>query len=254
MPLNEKTMNKTIDDIPLNQYDKINAFNNFFEDFKKETSILTDIFFGFNETTNICLYCKNVYNSKGMENPICYNYGVFNVLIFPLEEVKNMKMNILKQNNIHLSQEDQVNLYECFSYNEKTDLFTGENKNFCNICKQLYDSTYTSKIFISPNVLIIILNRGKGNKYKIKLDFKENIDITDFVLQKDKPRIEYNLYGVITHLGESGPNAHFIATCKSPVDGNWYRYNDAFVDPINNFQKDVYDFGVPYILFYQKVQ
>ena len=249
--INEK--NK-IEQIPLNQYDKINAFNNFFEDFKKETSILTDIFFGFNETTNICLYCKNVYNSKGMENPICYNYGVFNVLIFPLEEVKNMKMNILKQNNIHLSQEDQVNLYECFSYNEKTDLFTGENKNFCNICKQLYDSNYTSKIFISPNVLIIILNRGKGNKYKIKLDFKENIDITDFVLQKDKPRIEYNLYGVITHLGESGPNAHFIATCKSPVDGNWYRYNDAFVDPINNFQKDVYDFGVPYILFYQKVQ
>ena len=55
-------------------------------------------------------------------------------------------------------------------------------------------------------------------------------------------------------MGESGPNAHFIATCKSPVDGNWYRYTDAFVDPINNFQKDVYDFGVPYILFYQKVQ
>ena len=73
-------------------------FNNFFEEFKKETSILTDTFFGFNETTNICLYCKNEYNSKGMENPICYNYGIFNVLIFPLEEVKNMKMNILKQN------------------------------------------------------------------------------------------------------------------------------------------------------------
>ena len=30
-------------------------------------------------------------------------------------------------------------------------------------------------------------------------------------------------------------------------------YNDAFVDPINNFQKDVYDYGNPYILFYQKV-
>ena len=243
-----------INNVPLNQYDKINAFNNFFEEFKKETSIMTDIFFGFNETTNVCLYCKNVYNSKGMENPICYNYGVFNVLIFPLEEVKNMKMNILKQNNIHISQNDQVNLYECFSYNEKTDLFTGDNKNFCNICKQLYDSNYTSKIFISPNVLIIILNRGKGNIYKVKLDFKENIDITDFVLQKDKPRIKYNLYGVITHLGESGPNAHFIASCKSPVDGKWYRYNDAFVDPINNFQKEVYDYGIPYILFYQKVQ
>ena len=252
MPVKSSQNNK-VEEIPLNQYDKMNAFNNFFEEFKKETSILTDTFFGFNETTNICLYCKNEYNSKGMENPICYNYGIFNVLIFPLEEVKNMKMNILKQNNINMIQNNQVNLYECFSYNEKTDLFTGENKNYCNICKQLYDSHYTSKIFISPNVLILILNRGKNNIFKVKLDFQQTIDITDFIIQKEKPRIKYNLYGVITHLGESGPNAHFVASCKSPVDGNWYRYNDAFVDPINNFQKDVYDYGNPYILFYQKV-
>ena len=243
----------SVEEVPLNQYDKANAFNNFFEEFKKETSILTDTFFGFNETTNICLYCKNDYNSKGMVNPICYNYGIFNVLIFPLEEVKNMKLNILKQNNINMIQNNQVNLYECFSYNEKTDLFTGENKNYCNICKQLYDSHYTSKIFISPNVLILILNRGKGNIYKVKLDFQQTIDITDFIIQKEKPRIIYNLYGVITHLGESGPNAHFVASCKSPVDGNWYRYNDAFVDPIKDFHKEVYDYGIPYILFYQKV-
>ena len=55
MPLNDKNLDKNIDDIPLNQYDKMNAFNHFFEEFKKETSILTDTFFGFNETTNVCL-------------------------------------------------------------------------------------------------------------------------------------------------------------------------------------------------------
>ena len=246
--------NNEINAEPLNQYDKMNAFNHFFEEFKNETSILTDTFFGFNETTNICIYCKNTYSSKGMTIPICYNYGVFNVLIFPLEEVKNMKINTMKQNNINIKQVTQVNIYECFFYNQKTDYFTGENKNYCNICKQLYDSYYTSKIFVSPNVLIIILNRGKGNIYKVKLDFQETIDISDFVLQKESPKIEYNLYGVITHLGESGPNAHFVASCKSPVDGNWYRYNDAFVDPIYNFQKDIYDFGNPYILFYQKIK
>ena len=242
-----------INDIPLNQYDKMNALNHFFEEFKNETSILTDTFFGFNETTNICLYCKNDYNSKGMTNPICYNYGVFNVLIFPLEEVKNMKNNSLKQNNNN-NQNDLVTLNECFIYNQKTDFFTGENKNYCNICKQLYESHYTSKIYISPNVLIIILNRGKDNIYKVKLDFQPVIDITNFVIQKEMPKIQYNLFAVITHLGESGPNAHFVATCKSPVDGIWYRYNDAFVNPINDFQKDIYDFGNPYILFYQKIK
>ena len=251
MPLNDNNLNKNIDDIPLNQYDKMNAFNHFFEEFKKETSILTDTFFGFNETTNVCLYCKNTYNSKGLANPICYNYGIFNVLIFPLEEVKNMKIN-MGQNNIINQGIPMVTIYDCFLYNQKTDYFTGENKNYCNICRQLYESQYTSRIFVSPNVLIIILNRGKGNIYKIKLDFQQDLDITDFVIQKEKDRIKYKLYGVITHLGESGPNAHFVASCKSPVDNNWYRYNDAFVDPIPNFQKDIYDFGNPYILFYEK--
>ena len=78
------------------------------------------------------------------------------------------------------------------------------------------------------------------------------IDITQFVLEKDMPELRYELYGVITHIGESGPNAHFIASCKSPIDKKWYKYNDAFVDPITNIQKEIFDYGVPYILFYQK--
>ena len=237
---------------PLNQYDKNNAFNSFFSEFSKECSILSDLFFGFNETTNICLNCKNFYESKGLSFPICYNYGIFNCLIFPLEEVKNMKNNALKDNNILINANNNVTIYECFYYNQKSDLFTGENKNYCNICRQLWDSVYTSKIFVTPNILIIILNRGKGNIYKVKLDFNEVIDITQFVIQKDKPQLIYSLYGVITHIGESGPNAPFIASCKSPIDNQWYRYNDAMVNPINNVQKDIIDFGTPYILFYSK--
>ena len=158
----------------------------------------------------------------------------------------------MQYNNIQMNQNNRVNLYECFFYNQKTELFTGENQNYCNICKQLYDSMYTSKIFSSPNVLVLILNRGKGNIYDVKLDFTEVIDITQFVLQKDKPQMIYNLYGVITHIGQSGPSAHFMASCKSPIDNKWYRFNDAIINPINNIQKEVIEFGTPYILFYQK--
>ena len=237
----------------LNQYDKNNTLMNFFNEFTENTSIISDLFFGFNETTNICLYCKNYY--RGVNYPICYNYGIFNVLIFPLEEVKNMKNNnmMMNLNNFYQGPSNVVNIDDCFIYNQKTDLFTGENKNYCNLCKQLAESHYTSKIYVSPNILILILNRGKNNIYKVKMDFRITIDITSYVIQKDKPRIMYNLYGVITHLGESGPNAHFVAACKSPVDGNWYRYNDAKVDPIVDFNRDVYNFGNPYILFYEKV-
>jgi len=227
--------------IPLNQY-KNNAFNYFFNDFQKECSIISDIFFGFTETTNECLYCKNLYNGKS--NPICYNYGIFNCLIFPLEEIRNMKYNNNMKNNNNI-----VCLDDCFMYNEKSR----EKKIYCNICKQLYDSIYTSKLYVSPNVLVIILNRGKGSIYNLKFYFNENIDITKFVLQREMPQIKYELYGVITHIDQSLSNALFIASCKSPVDSKWYRYNDAKITPINNIQNEVINFGIPYILFYQKI-
>ena len=267
---------------------------------------------------------------QNLNNPICYNYGIFNCLIFPLEEVKNLvnaninnninnnlmifnnfqMNNMFQMNNVNLTnsanlqmnnmfqmnanltnnanlqmnnpnllmnngnlqmnnsnilinngnlimgnatpQNNSVTLHDCFCFNQKVDLFQGENRNYCNICKQTYDSFYTTKILISPDVLVLILNRGKGNIYDVKLIFDESIDITEFVLLKDRPKIIYNLYGVITHIGESGPNAHFVASCKSPINNKWYRYNDAFVNPINDFKKEVIEFGTPYILFYQK--
>ena len=106
---------------PLNQYNRDNSFNYFFNEFKNNCSIISDIFFGFTETTNECLNCKNKYNSQGMNNPICYNYGIFNCLIFPLEEVKNMKNNSLQNNNIQINN-NRVSLYECFLYNQKKNI------------------------------------------------------------------------------------------------------------------------------------
>ena len=165
-----------------------------------------------------------------------------------------MKNNNSIQNNkfIQMNQNNIITLYECFLYNKKTDYFTGQNKNYCNICKQLSDSLYASKIIFSPNILVLILKRGKGNIYDIKLDFSEVIDISQFVLLKDKPQLTYSLYGVMTHIGQSGPNSHFVALCKN-TDDKWYRFNDAMVNPIKNFQKEVIEFGTPYILFYQKL-
>ena len=251
-PINQ---NINISNEPLNQYDKGNAFNHFYNDFKDECSIISDVFFGITETTNECINCKNNYNFHGMQNPICYNYQIFNCLIFPLEEVKKMKNNNLMQNNnfIQMSPNNRVTLHECFTYNQKTDYFTGQNQNYCNVCKQLSDSMYTCKIFSSPNNLVLILNRGKGNIFDVKLDFNEIIDISQFVLMKDKPQLVYYLYGVITHIGQSGPNAHFVASCKN-TDNKWYRFNDAMVNPIKDFQKEVIEFGTPYILFYQKLE
>ena len=58
-------------DKQLNEYDRNNSFIHFLDEFQKETSIISDLFYGFNETTNVCQLCKNLYNSKGQSEPIC---------------------------------------------------------------------------------------------------------------------------------------------------------------------------------------
>ena len=63
----------------------------------------------------------------------------------------------------------------------------------------------------------------------------------------------FDLIGVVTHMGESGASGHFVAFCRSPIDEQWYNYNDDLCFPVNNFKKDVIDYAMPYILFYQKV-
>ena len=248
-----KSQNINLNEIEqLNQYNKDNTFRNYMIEFQKECSIISDIFFGINENTNICQHCKKNYNSQGLNEPICYNYGKFNCLIFPLEEVRKIKYNSNQLNQFHnaIGQISTISLYDCFDYNQKSEFFTGPNQNFCNICKEMNDSIYTSKIFVSPKVLILILDRGKI--YDIQLDFSEKIDITSFIIYKDIPRIIYDLYGVITLIDQGSQNDHFIASCKSPIDCKWYRYNDSIVTPINDIIKDVIELKTPYILFYKK--
>ena len=248
----QKSINYNINSIkePLNQYDKKNVFNHFIDEFKENCSIISDLFFGINETTTKCLNCLNFYNSEEQKNLICYNYGIFNCLIFPLQEVKNKKNKAIQNKNILNNQKNRVSINDCLFFNEKIN---ENNKYYCSICEQSSFSIYTTKIYVSPNILILILNRGKDNINDVKMDFTETIDISEFVLQKDIPKITYNLYGVINNNSQSGSSSHYVASCKSPVDNKWYRYNDDNVTPIIDLQKDVIDFGTPSILFYRKI-
>ena len=228
-------------------------------------SIISDLFYGFKSQLLECTKCHLKLN----------NYQIFNILIFPIEAVYN-SINPKKDNKTTYSYakgyttsseygnfyngysgsysnktsvfggKKKVNIDDCFEFDKEEIVFDGDNKIFCNKCNQLNEALCRTKIFSSPQVLIIILNRGKGNQFDCDVEFEENLNISKYVERIECPR-NYKLIGVISHLGESSMSGHFIADCRY-FDGQWYCFNDSIVNgPSSRYSKK----GTPYILFYQ---
>ena len=171
---------------------------------------------------------------------IAHNIQCFNILIMPLGEVRKFK---------NCSQ-NYVSIIECFEYYQKPDYMTGENQIYCNYCKKMSSSENNTTLIVGPNILILNLNRGKGFQFNIKIIFDEYMNISPFIYYK-QTNVNYRLIGIITYFGASKESGHFIAFCKSFVDGNWYRYNDSIVT-LSSFN-EVKNTGNPYILFYEAV-
>jgi ubiquitin C-terminal hydrolase len=198
-------------------------------------SIISALFYGLNYNQTQCQFCKSTV----------YNYQTFNFLIFPLFEVLNYK---IKSINFQTNFNSTVTLVDCFDYNQSHMIL---NEYYCNACRRNSKGRYTNFLSALPNIIIIILNRGVGLQYKVKIDFDENIDLRKYV-DNFKDNSFYELIGVVTHYGESGANGHFMARCKSPLDNFWYLYNDAIVQKIGYFTKEKFLQGNPYILFYKR--
>ena len=229
----------------LDQTNKTLMFQLFVQEFtQKYNSLSSRLFYAINYNITQCTEC-------GIQ---LYNYQIYFFLIFPLEEVRKFvyyNNNNFNNNNLININQNVVDIYQCFEFDRRVCLMSGENAMFCNRCQRNTNSNICTNLVYAPNILIIILNRGKGKEFDVKLNFREDLDISNYVEINNTGTL-YKLIGVITHLGESGMSGHFIAFCKDPDDFKWYKFNDAIVTPVIDFQKEVIDFGMPYLLFYQK--
>ena len=216
----------------------LNIFTNEFK--IKYNSIISNLFYGTLETKSQCRKC----------NQVKYNFQVFSFVEFPLEKVNLYCFNKGKRNKYNMlnNKNPDVDLYECFEYNNNSELMTGDNQMYCNMCKCTCDSLYGSYLYSTPNYLIINLNRGRGAIYECNVNFPEQLNLFNFVTFKNGNTV-YELYAVICHIGPSSKNGHFIAFCKNRIDKKWYKYNDAFVTLCQNSNE--YRSGMPYILFYK---
>ena len=168
-----------------------------------------------------------------------HNVQCFNILIFPLEEViryKGYNQNI-------------INIYDCFDFNQKQDYMIDDNQINCNYCHKLCNYVIQTKIIICPNVLIIILSREKRLN-DIKLGFNEYLEIKKYIFYPESPHY-YELVGVVSHFDGPDKSGHSIAFCRNSENCKWYKFNDAIVTESNI--QEVLNFGVPDVLFYNNI-
>ena len=228
----------------LDQRNQQLMFTNFVQTFTSNNiSIISDLFYAMNCNITQCHGCTTKI----------YNYQTYFFLVFPLEEVRKYKYsnpNLFNMFNNNFNN-NEVNIFDCFEYDRKINLMTGENSMYCNYCKNTCNCSMCTYLTTSPEILVIVLNRGNGNEFKVKINFSVDLNLYNYIELKNTGYY-YNLIGVITHLGESSMSGHFIAYCRDPISGLWHKYNDAIVNEVTNFQKEVIDFGMPYLLFYQK--
>ena len=203
--------------------------------YTENNSIISKIFYSEQSSYLQCLSCNN--------NKVSYN--IINFIIFPLEKVRLYLINKKRGGFVNVTLED------CFEEYGEKELLNGTNQIYCNNCHRQSDALSYNKLNTCPEVLTIILNRGKGLEFNVEFKCSMNINIENYVIEKTCDT-NYELIGVITHLGPSSMGGHFIAYCKSPVDKKWYCYNDAFVTECTDAENDINSKGIPYVLFYQR--
>ena len=99
---------------------------------------------------------------------IIHNVQTYNLLFFPLEEVRKFK-------NYN---ENKVTVLDCFDFHQKIDMFPSFYCNFCREDCIVYSQT---RLVDTPKTLIINLNRGKGIQYNVDIIFDQFLDIRNYV-------------------------------------------------------------------------
>ena len=204
--------------------------------YSENYSIISKIFYYEQSSIMECMSCH--YKT--------FNFNIMNMIIFPLEKVRLYMINIKPRGF------DNVSIYDCFEQSEQQEMLEGANQIYCNNCRLTSNASSCNKLYTCPEVLTIILNRGKGLEFKVEFKFTMDLNIDKYVIDQSYGS-KYDLIGVLTHFGPSGMAGHFVAYCKSPIDNQWYFYNDATVTACGkNVENDMQKNGIPYILFYQR--
>ena len=189
-------------------------------------------------------------NNKNIKIPLIF-YAKSNCYNNQSRLYKGMDLFFDKKNEIEIESKKHLSLLDSLELFNKEELLDGENMLYCNKCKSKQKSTKKIELYRTPKYLIIQLKRFKqkknsslANKNDTFIEYKEVLNLKDFVVGPDKDKSIYDLYGVVIHKKYFNTN-NFISYCKN--FGYWFSYDDNSFNVVENpINKDAY------LLFYKK--
>ena len=194
---------------------------------------------------------RNLINDKNKNLPLIFYVKSF---FFNPHYSIYRGMPLFYDKKFEIESKKNLNLYDSLELLNSEELLDGENMWYCNKCKRKSKAERTIQIYRTPYYLIIQLKRFKpkksnagktilGNKNDSYIEYKEVLNLKDFVVGSDKDNSIYDLYGVVIH--KKFMNSHFYSYCKNL--GIWICYDDTDINGIQTpIHKDAY------LLFYKK--
>ena len=202
-------------DMSLDQRQENLIFSDIFHKNLEAHSIINDIFGFYVRVKNICFECGSIYYSIDLENMIVFN----------LEQVFRMNAPDLTINY----DKRVVNVENClstFSFDKSSFCSKGM---FCKYCNKKSNQFNVKSFATLPKYFIMIMYRGKDEKFECKVDFQEILDLNDsYYNTKGVPKektTKYSLQGGTILYGSKG-YGHTVAFCRH-FDGEYYIFNDS---------------------------
>ena len=189
----------------INKCNKKILFEYYKEEFQRTKTIITELFGWFKQTRRYCRFCKK------------------NTFDFIFELYFNFSLQKICTNTCN---KRKLKLLECFKFYFKQEKkkFTCQNSN-CR--KENINGDIDNKLCVLPEYLIIILDRGKDDKFDCHVEFDYDLDLKEVTEQIEdiKYNTRYGLIGATFLYGSSGAG-HTVAFCKH-FDNKYYLFDDS---------------------------
>lgn len=167
------------------------------------------------------------------------------LILYAKSFLYDKKKYIYKGMELFYEKNNEIETKENFSLFDSLDCFnvakTSEEKFFCKHCNDNRPFKKEINLYSLPIYLILQIKKGKSDKY---IEYKENIDLKEYIINPNKTNSIYDLYAVILQK-KSLNSCYYLSYCKN--FDRWISYDIEGIDLANNIiNKDAY------ILFYKR--